>query len=92
MCQIVVGVSFFFSVCILTFYLCLFCGYQKRADGNKHAAAVTNKKKKDKVVGATGKTIRSETSMASVAPRVKSELTLAELYILYYTYSSLTID
>ncbi|KAF3329599.1 transcription initiation factor TFIID subunit 5 [Carex littledalei] len=52
---------------------------KKKTDGNKQGTSVSNKKKKDKAVGATGKTTRSETSMVSVAPRVKSELTLPQL-------------
>ncbi|XP_078153267.1 transcription initiation factor TFIID subunit 5-like isoform X2 [Carex rostrata] len=52
---------------------------KKKTDGNKQGTSFSNKKKKDKAVGATGKTTRSETSMGSVAPRVKSELTGPQL-------------
>ncbi|XP_042482194.1 transcription initiation factor TFIID subunit 5 isoform X1 [Macadamia integrifolia] len=48
---------------------------KRSVDGGKQGASV-KKLKKDKVVGATGKTIRSETNTVSVAPRVKPELTL----------------
>jgi len=49
---------------------------QKRnAEGGKQGASL-KKSKKDKLVGATGKNVRTETSMVSVAPRVKAELTL----------------
>jgi len=43
--------------------------------------ASLKKSKKDKLVGATGKNIRTETSMVSVAPRVKPELTLPTTYV-----------
>uniref|UniRef100_A0A0D9WSN0 TFIID subunit TAF5 NTD2 domain-containing protein n=1 Tax=Leersia perrieri TaxID=77586 RepID=A0A0D9WSN0_9ORYZ len=49
---------------------------KKKSEGGKQGGSV-KKVKKDKVVGgATGKTNKSETSMVSVAPRVKPELTL----------------
>ncbi|XP_038984199.1 transcription initiation factor TFIID subunit 5 isoform X3 [Phoenix dactylifera] len=49
---------------------------QKRSvEGAKQGVSV-KKLKKDKLVGATGKNIRSETSTVSMAPRVKPELTL----------------
>jgi transcription initiation factor TFIID subunit 5 len=54
---------------------------QKRnAEGGKQGASL-KKSKKDKLVGATGKNVRTETSMASVAPRVKPELTLPTTYV-----------
>ncbi|CAD5189935.1 unnamed protein product [Musa acuminata subsp. malaccensis] len=48
---------------------------KRSVDGGKQAAPV-KKPKKDKLVGATGKNVRSETSTAPVAPRVKPDLTL----------------
>ncbi|KAG1363709.1 hypothetical protein COCNU_11G005360 [Cocos nucifera] len=49
---------------------------QKRSvEGGKQGVSV-KKLKKDKLVGATGKNIRSETSTVSIATRVKPELTL----------------
>ncbi|MCL7034429.1 hypothetical protein MKW94_007644 [Papaver nudicaule] len=48
---------------------------KKSADGGKQGASV-KKLKKDKVVGATGKSARSETNTVSTALRVKAELTL----------------
>jgi transcription initiation factor TFIID subunit 5 len=54
---------------------------QKRnAEGGKQGAS-NKKTKKDKLVGATGKNVRTETSMVSVAPRVKPELTLPTTYV-----------
>jgi len=54
---------------------------QKRnAEGGKQGASL-KKAKKDKLVGATGKNVRTETSMVSVAPRVKPELTLPATYV-----------
>jgi hypothetical protein len=54
---------------------------QKRnAEGGKQGASL-KKAKKDKLVGATGKSVRTETSMVSVAPRVKPELTLPATYV-----------
>lgn len=55
---------------------------QKRnAEGGKQGASLNKKAKKDKLVGATGKSVRTETSMVSVAPRVKPELTLPATYV-----------
>ncbi|RWW67443.1 hypothetical protein BHE74_00025113, partial [Ensete ventricosum] len=48
---------------------------KRSVDGGKQAAPV-KKLKKDKLVGATGKNVRSETSTVPVAPRVKPDLTL----------------
>ncbi|PKA64200.1 Dynein assembly factor with WDR repeat domains 1 [Apostasia shenzhenica] len=48
---------------------------KRSADGGKQGTS-SKKIKKDKVVGAVGKNIRSETSTISLAPRVKPELTL----------------
>ncbi|KAI3975567.1 hypothetical protein MKX01_002399 [Papaver californicum] len=48
---------------------------KKSTDGGKQGPSV-KKLKKDKVVGATGKSARSETNTVSLAPRVKAELTL----------------
>ncbi|RWW10983.1 hypothetical protein GW17_00025442 [Ensete ventricosum] len=50
-------------------------GLKRSVDGGKQAAPV-KKLKKDKLVGATGKNVRSETSTVPVAPRVKPDLTL----------------
>ncbi|KAF6171286.1 hypothetical protein GIB67_036954 [Kingdonia uniflora] len=55
-------------------YLLLFA--QKRSvEGGKQSTSV-KKLKKDKVVGTTGKSVRSETNTVSTAPRVKPELAL----------------
>ncbi|XP_010275775.1 PREDICTED: transcription initiation factor TFIID subunit 5 [Nelumbo nucifera] len=51
---------------------------KKSVDGGKQGASV-KKLKKDKVVGTTGKSIRSETNIVSMAPRVKPELSLPEI-------------
>ncbi|KAF3776666.1 Transcription initiation factor TFIID subunit 5 [Nymphaea thermarum] len=48
---------------------------KRSAEGGK-SGTLAKKVKKDKIVGATGKSIRSEASTVSVAPRVKSELAL----------------
>ncbi|XP_010906861.1 transcription initiation factor TFIID subunit 5 isoform X2 [Elaeis guineensis] len=48
---------------------------KRSVEGGKQGVSV-KKLKKDKLVGATGKNIRSETSTVSIAPRVKPELTL----------------
>lgn len=48
---------------------------KKRSEGGNKVISA-KKLKKDKAVGATGKPIRSETSNAYMAPRVKPELTL----------------
>ncbi|XP_077222566.1 TBP-associated factor 5 isoform X2 [Tasmannia lanceolata] len=48
---------------------------KKSVDGGKPGNS-TKKLKKDKLVGATGKGVRSETNTTSMAPRVKPELTL----------------
>ncbi|XP_073001690.1 transcription initiation factor TFIID subunit 5 isoform X2 [Typha latifolia] len=48
---------------------------KRSTEGGKQGASV-KKLKKDKLVGAMGKNVRSETSMVSMAPRVKPELTL----------------
>ncbi|XP_028548448.1 transcription initiation factor TFIID subunit 5 isoform X2 [Dendrobium catenatum] len=48
---------------------------KRSADVGKQVAA-SKKLKKDKVIGAVGKGVRSETSTVSLAPRVKPELTL----------------
>uniref|UniRef100_A0A0E0Q0V7 TFIID subunit TAF5 NTD2 domain-containing protein n=1 Tax=Oryza rufipogon TaxID=4529 RepID=A0A0E0Q0V7_ORYRU len=48
---------------------------RKSSEGGKQGGSV-KKVKKDKIAGATGKTNKSETSIVSVAPRVKPELTL----------------
>ncbi|KAJ6834100.1 transcription initiation factor TFIID subunit 5 [Iris pallida] len=54
---------------------------QKRpADGGKQTVP-PKKMKKDKLVGAMGKSIRSETSTVSTTPRVKPELTLPSMPI-----------
>ncbi|XP_044428621.1 transcription initiation factor TFIID subunit 5 [Triticum aestivum] len=49
---------------------------KKSSEGGKQGGSLTKKLKKDKLVGATGKNTKSETSMISAAPRVKPELTL----------------
>uniref|UniRef100_A0A804PHR7 Uncharacterized protein n=1 Tax=Zea mays TaxID=4577 RepID=A0A804PHR7_MAIZE len=48
---------------------------KRNTEGGKQNASL-NKAKKDKLVGATGKNVRTETSMVSVTLRVKPELTL----------------
>ncbi|KAJ0984292.1 hypothetical protein J5N97_002648 [Dioscorea zingiberensis] len=48
---------------------------KRSVEGGKQGVPV-KKLKKDKVVGTLGKNVRSETSTASMAPRVKAELTL----------------
>ncbi|XP_015695333.1 transcription initiation factor TFIID subunit 5-like isoform X5 [Oryza brachyantha] len=48
---------------------------KRSLEGGKQAG-LHKKIKKDKLVGAAGKNMKSETSMVSVAPRVKPELTL----------------
>ncbi|KAF8389202.1 hypothetical protein HHK36_025895 [Tetracentron sinense] len=48
---------------------------KRSVEGGKQGASA-KKLKKDKVVGATGKGVRSETNTVSMAPRVKPELTL----------------
>ncbi|WOK92596.1 transcription initiation factor TFIID subunit 5 isoform X4 [Canna indica] len=48
---------------------------KRSLDGAKQSISI-KKAKKDKIVGAVGKNGRSETSAASVAPRMKPELTL----------------
>ncbi|KAK9130414.1 hypothetical protein Sjap_010901 [Stephania japonica] len=50
-------------------------GKKRPIDGGKQGPSI-KKLKKDKVVGTTGKNIRSETNIVSMAPRVKAELTL----------------
>ncbi|KAJ3679177.1 hypothetical protein LUZ60_017188 [Juncus effusus] len=45
----------------------------------KQGGNVNKKSKKDKLVGAVGKSVRSESSTVSVAPRVKPELTLPQM-------------
>lgn len=55
---------------------CLISVLQKRSVEGKKDGASVKKLKKDKVVGASGKTARPEASTVSVAPRVKPELTL----------------
>ncbi|XP_042470278.1 transcription initiation factor TFIID subunit 5 [Zingiber officinale] len=49
---------------------------KKRSAGGGKQTAPSKKSKKDKLVAATGKNVRSETSTVAVAPRVKPELTL----------------
>ncbi|VAI34923.1 unnamed protein product [Triticum turgidum subsp. durum] len=49
---------------------------KKSSEGGKQGGPLNKKLKKDKLVGATGKNTKSETSMISAAPRVKPELTL----------------
>ena len=61
-----IGVSFFL----------LFLLQKKSSEGGKQGGPLNKKLKKDKLVGATGKNTKSETSMISAAPRVKPELTL----------------
>uniref|UniRef100_A0A0D3GJB2 TFIID subunit TAF5 NTD2 domain-containing protein n=1 Tax=Oryza barthii TaxID=65489 RepID=A0A0D3GJB2_9ORYZ len=51
---------------------------RKSSEGGKQGGSV-KKVKKDKIAGATGKTNKSETSIVSVAPRVKPELTLPSI-------------
>uniref|UniRef100_A0ACD5ZZP5 Uncharacterized protein n=1 Tax=Avena sativa TaxID=4498 RepID=A0ACD5ZZP5_AVESA len=53
---------------------------KKSSEGGKQGGPL-KKLKKDKVVGATGKNNKSETSMVSAAPRVKPELTLPAMPI-----------
>lgn len=77
--------------CAFVLYMCfLISGFnpntfwkfllQKRStDGGKQGASI-KKLKKDKLVGVTGKNVRSETSMVSMAPRVKPELPLPVMY------------
>ncbi|KAF9616499.1 hypothetical protein IFM89_029796 [Coptis chinensis] len=48
---------------------------KRSGDGGKQGTSV-KKLKKDKIVGTTGKSVRSETNTVSMAPRVKPELTL----------------
>ncbi|KAK3134221.1 hypothetical protein QOZ80_6AG0546510 [Eleusine coracana subsp. coracana] len=48
---------------------------KKNSEGGKQSASI-KKAKKDKLVGATGKNVKTEISMVSAAPRVKPELTL----------------
>ncbi|OVA10083.1 WD40 repeat [Macleaya cordata] len=48
---------------------------KRSTEGGKQGPSV-KKLKKDKVLGTTGKSIRSETNTVSMAPRVKPELTL----------------
>uniref|UniRef100_A0A0E0Q5F1 TFIID subunit TAF5 NTD2 domain-containing protein n=1 Tax=Oryza rufipogon TaxID=4529 RepID=A0A0E0Q5F1_ORYRU len=48
---------------------------QRSSEGGKQGGS-HKKIKKDKFVGTTGKNMKSETSMVSIAPRVKPELTL----------------
>ncbi|KAK9098256.1 hypothetical protein Syun_025301 [Stephania yunnanensis] len=48
---------------------------KRSVDGGKQGPSI-KKLKKDKVVGTTGKNIRSETNVVSMAPRVKADLTL----------------
>uniref|UniRef100_A0A5B7C3A7 Putative transcription initiation factor TFIID subunit 5 n=1 Tax=Davidia involucrata TaxID=16924 RepID=A0A5B7C3A7_DAVIN len=48
---------------------------KRSVEGGKQGSSL-KKLKKDKVVGATGKSVRTEVNTASVAPRVKPELTL----------------
>ncbi|KAK9100240.1 hypothetical protein Scep_023670 [Stephania cephalantha] len=50
-------------------------GKKRSVDGGKQGPSI-KKLKKDKVVGTTGKNIRSETNVVSMAPRVKADLTL----------------
>ncbi|KAH7839702.1 hypothetical protein Vadar_007575 [Vaccinium darrowii] len=50
-------------------------GKKRAVEGGKHGASL-KKLKKDKVVGSTGKAVRSEVNTVSAAPRVKAELTL----------------
>ncbi|EMS49310.1 Transcription initiation factor TFIID subunit 5 [Triticum urartu] len=49
---------------------------KKSSEGGKQGGPLNKKLKKDKLVGATGKNTKSETSMISAAPRVKPGLTL----------------
>ncbi|PIA42639.1 hypothetical protein AQUCO_02000230v1 [Aquilegia coerulea] len=51
---------------------------KRSVDGGKQGSSV-KKLKKDKIVGTTGKNVRSETNTVSMAPRVKPELTLPVL-------------
>uniref|UniRef100_A0A0E0FR10 TFIID subunit TAF5 NTD2 domain-containing protein n=1 Tax=Oryza nivara TaxID=4536 RepID=A0A0E0FR10_ORYNI len=51
------------------------CFVQRSSEGGKQGGS-HKKIKKDKFVGTTGKNMKSETSMVSIAPRVKPELTL----------------
>ncbi|OAY80646.1 Transcription initiation factor TFIID subunit 5 [Ananas comosus] len=53
---------------------------KRSTDGGKQGASI-KKLKKDKLVGVTGKNVRSETSMVSMAPRVKPELPLPVMSI-----------
>ena len=57
-------------------YFLLFLLQKKSSEGGKQGGPLNKKLKKDKLVGATGKNTKSETSMISAAPRVKPELTL----------------
>jgi hypothetical protein len=59
----------------------LYYSLQKRnSEGGKQGASV-KKTKKDKLVGANVKNVKTETSMVSAAPRVKPELTLPVTYV-----------
>nr|BAC79801.1 putative TATA box binding protein-associated factor [Oryza sativa Japonica Group] len=51
------------------------CFVKRSSEGGKQGGS-HKKIKKDKFVGTTGKNMKSETSMVSIAPRVKPELTL----------------
>uniref|UniRef100_A0A0D9WWN5 TFIID subunit TAF5 NTD2 domain-containing protein n=1 Tax=Leersia perrieri TaxID=77586 RepID=A0A0D9WWN5_9ORYZ len=53
---------------------------KRSSEGGKQGGS-HKKTKKDKFVGATGKNMKSETSMVSVAPRVKPELTLPTMSV-----------
>lgn len=65
---------------ILLFSIYIYVLVQKRsAEGGKQGSSI-KKLKKDKVVGAAGKTARPEANAVSMAPRVKPELALPVMY------------
>ena len=66
---------------ILLLHIYSYVLVQKRsAEGGKQGSSI-KKLKKDKVLGAAGKPVRSEGNAVSMAPRVKPELALPVMYI-----------
>ncbi|KAL5665290.1 hypothetical protein ACJX0J_025398, partial [Zea mays] len=63
---------------------------KRNTEGGKQNASL-NKAKKDKLVGATGKNVRTETSMVSVTLRVKPELTLPATYVFLRWFNCFTL-
>ena len=64
---------------VISFLIIFF--YRKETQKVESKNASLKKAKKDKLVGATGKNVRTETSMVSVTLRVKPELTLPATYV-----------